>query len=686
MLREAIRGLGPLLMALSMAGMAAAGCDDGPAVPFKHDQAQRGSYQQGSPVQPGGEAAQAPGAQGGSALPGLSFPAGTTAIEVGGRKLALPAGQVWAALQAGRAEQPALLLLAQGAEGGLELQLARAAGAAGWEAPAKVVELLPSGGPCSARNAALALLAEGMVAASAEVACGAAGGAAPVMAAVPAGVEAQGATPGAPAGAIDLPEPPGTTPTPTPAAAPTPAPTPAPVAAATVERRSWGVEFQPNPGAVLSLAVPVQGAEQPAVDTALRAADLDGDGHSDLGVGLVVREAGIEETRVEVQFLNRAAGLSFESDQPELALLALADQAKSDRRSKPARARALSRQVLAVHGALCRESGRALLRVNGEQGLPCGASVAAGRAASVMTALLAADGRMLDALELHAQLNAPAYRLTDNDWDRVRTALAARVESHGLEWRRGPSVVSPTGPAVRSSALAFLDEQRLLLRGAPAQSYDLATGQLTPVGMPGDVLITDPSKQLAVIDIVRSCEGYHLRIVPAARAALGPLAGKSLAEPLFAAAPPPSGARCPELSSEQRADRGGYRVLSWSARGVLLAHGHALSLLALDAQGKATAPAAALADGAELSAGSGGELSANGRFFALPTTLGLALRDRKSGATRLVALPEGTQPVTDLALSPSGARVALLRGGVLYVGAPAPTAPAPNPTAPPQIP
>ena len=40
MLREAIRGLGPLLMALSMAGMAAAGCDDGPAVPFKHDQAQ----------------------------------------------------------------------------------------------------------------------------------------------------------------------------------------------------------------------------------------------------------------------------------------------------------------------------------------------------------------------------------------------------------------------------------------------------------------------------------------------------------------------------------------------------------------------------------------------------------------------------------------------------------------------
>ena len=113
---------------------------------------------------------------------------------------------------------------------------------------------------------------------------------------------------------------------------------------------------------------------------------------------------------------------------------------------------------------------------------------------------------------------------------------------------------------------------------------------------------------------------------------------------------------------------------------MLLARGHALSLLALDAQGRSAAPAVALPDSEALPASGGGELSADGRFLALSTPLGLAIRDRRSGATRLIALPEGAQPITDLALSPSGARIALLHGGALFVGVPAQPAPAPAPT------
>src|SRR5262249_23823060 len=146
--------------------------------------------------------------------------------------------------------------------------------------------------------------------------------------------------------------------------------------------------------------------------------------------------------------------------------------------------------------------------------------------------------------------------------------------------------------------------------------------------------------------------------------------GKSVAEPLFAAAPPPPGAHCPELSPEQRRESGGYRVLSWTARGVLLAHGPLLSLLPLDAGGKAAAAAAPLRDSDALPPQTNsGELTADGRYHALVTTLGLAIRDRKAGgATRLFALPAGSPSVTDIALSPSATRVALLRGGQLLVG------------------
>ena len=61
----------------------------------------------------------------------------------------------------------------------------------------------------------------------------------------------------------------------------------------------------------------------------------------------------------------------------------------------------------------------------------------------------------------------------------------------------------------------------------PPQSYDLASGELTPVGMPGDVLITDPGGSFAIID-----DRAQLRGLPpahragGARVSLGALAGK----------------------------------------------------------------------------------------------------------------------------------------------------------------
>ena len=212
----------------------------------------------------------------------------------------------------------------------------------------------------------------------------------------------------------------------------------------------------------------------------------------------------------------------------------------------------------------------------------------------------------------------------------------------------------------------------------PPQSYDLASGELTPVGMPGDALITDPAGGFAISDDRAQLRG----LPPADRAtprasSLGVVAGRpALAEPLIAAAPPPTGARCPELSAEQRADRGGFRVLAWSARGVLLARGQALSLLALDAPGAARGPRRELPD-SEAASPACRRLERAQRGRPLPRALDAARpRDPRSppGATRLLALPEARTSPSPMSRCRLRARASLCAAArALFVGVPAQT-------------
>jgi hypothetical protein len=422
----------------------------------------------------------------------------------------------------------------------------------------------------------------------------------------------------------------------------------------------------------LALPVPADG-EAARVAAALLSKDLDTDGHSDLVLALTARGGGLPETKIDVELWSRAGGLSIGSREPEATLLALADRAKTERKRNPAKAGELAQQVLSLHAALCREAGGVLLRVGGAQGLPCGASLAAGRAASVHAAVLASQGRLLEAIEVHETLRQPAYRLTDNDWERARSALSARAQGDAQEFRAGPSIALPAAPAVHRAAIAFLDEQRLLLRGEPARSYDLGSGQVAPIGMPGDTVLHDPSGRLAIAAVQRSCQGYHLSIVAASQIALGVVAGASAAEPLISAAAPPASARCPQpLAPEQRRDSGGFSVLAWTAQGVVLARGRALWLLPLDAAGRAAAPASEIAQGAPIAGlpPHSSELTPDGRYHALLTPLGVAIHDRRQGGARLVPLPEGGGAVTDIAVSPSGQRVAIVRGGKVLVSSP----------------
>jgi hypothetical protein len=452
-------------------------------------------------------------------------------------------------------------------------------------------------------------------------------------------------------------------------------------------RGLWIIALAATPSVIEELALPAaDDHDGPQLDVTLHAAELDGDGHTDLTLGLVVTAAGLEPVAVNVALWNRAGGLARDGAEPERTLLALADQAKGARKQRPDAAATLARRVLAAHRALCRESGEARIGLSGSAGLSCGPSLAAGRAASVLVAALATKGQLLSALEQNEALRSPSFKLTDNDRERVSVALEARIERSGLRWLEGPRVEVP-GSAARLSLLAFPDEGHLLLRGSPPRSLALDTLVAEPVGVMGSTVISDPSARFAVAGVVRSCEGLHLRVVHLAQIVEGVVSGPSVSEPLIAHRPPPAGAACPTLTPEQRADAQGVRALAWTAQGVLLASpSGTLLLLALDDAAHASAPATELAPGAAPPKTThASEWTPDGRFLALTTSLGIALHDRSNGRTRLIAPPGEARAITDVALSPSGQAVAVVLGGRVLVGVPLPSTPtAPPPPSPTQ--
>jgi hypothetical protein len=223
------------------------------------------------------------------------------------------------------------------------------------------------------------------------------------------------------------------------------------------------------------------------------------------------------------------------------------------------------------------------------------------------------------------------------------------------------------------SALSFIDEDHLLMRGPIAQSYDLQAHTVTPTGIPGSVHAVDPSGSFAIVDIVRACDGYHLRIAPASQVIGGIVTGAITSEPLLQAeAADPS--RCTS-SSFKKTDQGGFNLLGLFAGGALFARGASLQMVPLDPQGRASGEPHALASSDRVPAlQAAGAIDANAQLIAATTNEGIALIDRAAPAmTKLIRSPASCNagPVSDPALSASGRKIAMLCGGHVYVAEPA---------------
>jgi hypothetical protein len=227
-----------------------------------------------------------------------------------------------------------------------------------------------------------------------------------------------------------------------------------------------------------------------------------------------------------------------------------------------------------------------------------------------------------------------------------------------------------------------VDEASVLLRGPIAQRYDVLSRTVIPIGTPAALLATDAGMRFALTDILRGCDGLHVRIVPANQVVGGVVTGAALSEPLLSPEAGPEAAGC-NNNSRMRSERGGFELLGLNAQGALFALGKHLWLLPLDAQGNAAGQARELKPGERVAPLlSPGALDPSARFMALATSEGVALIDRVRDSARLIRTPASCAggTVTDAVLSPSATKVAMLCAGRLYVAEPAaPGGAAPRP-------
>lgn len=416
---------------------------------------------------------------------------------------------------------------------------------------------------------------------------------------------------------------------------------------------------------------------------AFAANDRDHDGHDDLEVEVRIATPSIPVTST-LTWMSRAAGLAREGDQPEPTLSTLSTQARELLRRNPDEAIVAAERAIALRDAICREAERPRLFLGGARGVPCGTSASIGRAYAMRAAALArrlgagapSDAAAVSAaLEAYVRLDHHGVSIREGDralvresWLRVASVPPARLVVH----RAGEA--SPLGArrAPRLSSLAFLDESRLLVRGADARVLRVEGETLVPdtaadLAARAESRVLDPDGALELVAIERSCEGTVVVIAPASGIVDAVTGGRR--EILVAPRPAPAVATCPTMPEGHRADDDGFVALGWAPSGLVLARGAEVTFLPLDASGAPIGPPAQLdamtPAPAPLPIGAG---VADARGFAMAMPFGIVVVDRTERRIAVFhdedfAVPQGLS--VDVALSPTLARAAWLCGGAI---------------------
>lgn len=441
------------------------------------------------------------------------------------------------------------------------------------------------------------------------------------------------------------------------------------------EQHLWVVALERPPRIMAHFALlsPPDNRGEETLNIELSSQDFDQDGYVDLLIAIANKAHGNDAPdKIDLHWLNRPSGLARDPAQPEKALADLANRASKLLNQNVEQALTNAQQVLALHGALCRESGVARFAIEERAGIACGLSAGAGKAAAVKVVALAKKGQLFAALEAYGALDNPAFRLSEPDRSLAREALYLLAAVSEATWQEGPAHHLTSKAAVRLSAIAFVDENSLLLRGSAPIRYDLTARSYLPAEpAQGSTVIRDPSERFAIAGVYRGCDGYKLRIVDSARAASAKSENeKVVSEPLIEARPAPVGSGCAEPTVSMRGDDGGFHVMGWGIKGVVLIKAGRVSLLPLDTEAHASSGLVAVAPERPLPGPiAAGAAAPGGGAYALLTPAGIILRNAASSQKQQVFRPPQWDfaRATDVAVSPSGKKLALLSAGRVYI-------------------
>lgn len=392
--------------------------------------------------------------------------------------------------------------------------------------------------------------------------------------------------------------------------------------------------------------------------------DVDEDGRDDLTVEVELIHHDVED-RINLHWLDRPSGLARREEEPNRTLTEKSREALRQLRADPEAAIEASRAVLRLHRALCREPGEARILVGNARGIECGESGGAGRAITTVVRGHAARGELLQALDAFVEMDRPGQLINEERRVYARRALASIPSTGEVILTEGPPVSVPASHPHALSALGFLDEDHLLVRGSPPQRWTVG-GSLEPAD-PGaaDLRVLDPQKRYAVAGLESACGATRLRIVAAS--ALRPsLAGGS--EGIVATSRPALYGDAEGCEEGWRSGAEGWHLLGWAPQGIVAARGGELRVAPLDVSARPSGEPRTLEPStpppAPLPAG---RSTLDGRFRVELRGPGVLVHASGRSSEPTLLWPEGwgerEGAPSHPAVSPSGRRVALVQNG-----------------------
>lgn len=410
-------------------------------------------------------------------------------------------------------------------------------------------------------------------------------------------------------------------------------------------------------------------AETTSLTLSAEASDADGDGHADFLLQVAPRAEANADTSLKLAWLDRASGLSRDMREPEATFAAWANAAHSQLNKTPEQAAAGAERLLLLERALCRERAEAQLLVSGSVGIACGPSKAASLALATLVLARAKLRQSPAALAAHAELARREAKLDKRIQERVAAALETLPRKEGITLREGPRVEIGERPRLALPAARFVNDDQLWLRRATPVLYDLNRSEESVPQSAADDLFRDPSGQLLVSDVERDgCGVAHLRVERAPKPGAPYVPGALVSSPALL----PSGGRpvCKQAGAKVHADSG-FHVLGWAPQGVVAARGGEVIVVPLDLSGAPAGEPFAVPEQAPLPAPlPSGAGSADGARYAQLTPAGVLVFER-SAATPELWRPDGYSAIAaaarQVAVSPSGKRVAVVANGSVYV-------------------